>query len=86
MITAGDIYQGTLIDVRTPSEFSEGHHPHAINIPLDQIPLRLAHIKSLKSPLYMCCKSGGRSGSAVEWLSHQGIPSTNVGGWSTVPQ
>ena len=27
----------TIVDVRTPEEFTEGHFPNAINIPLDQV-------------------------------------------------
>ena len=55
----------TIIDVRTPQEFSEGHIDGAININyfdnnfLDQI------AKYEKNePLFIYCKSGNRSGKA----------------------
>lgn len=84
-ITYNDIKTGTLIDVRSPEEFADGHHPLAINIPLDQLEDALARIRGFKTPIYACCKSGVRSGSATQFLNQSGISSTNVGGWHQVP-
>ncbi len=79
------IQSGTLIDVRSPEEFADGHHPLAINIPLDQIEASVDRIRSLQSPLFACCKSGIRSGSAVQFLQSAGIEIQNVGAWHLVP-
>lgn len=35
---------GTIIDVRTPAEFQEGHAANSINIPLHEILKRLEEI------------------------------------------
>jgi rhodanese-related sulfurtransferase len=60
-----------LIDVRTPSEFREIHVDFARNLPLDSLD-PAAVIQSRQgvgdSPLYVICKSGGRSKQACEKL------------------
>jgi len=65
--------QGTVIDVRNESELSEGKIPGAINIPLSDIPYRLAEIKEMKAPLVLYCRSGNRSAMAVSMLRSAGI-------------
>ncbi len=79
-----ELSQGTLLDVRTTEEFQNGCHPLSLNIPMDQVPASLDKIKALKQPLYVCCKSGGRSGQIQQWLAGQGVESINVGGWEGV--
>ena len=37
----------TIVDVRGPWEFDEGHVEGALNIPLDEIPSRIEEMKSL---------------------------------------
>lgn len=76
--------QGTIIDVRTPGEFSGGNVAGSINIPVQEILQRLEEIKNLKQPLLLCCASGGRSGQATEFLSRQGITCYNGGSWLDV--
>lgn len=75
---------GTIVDVRTPSEFMGGNVPGSINIPLQEITRRIEELKSLKQPLVLCCASGGRSGQAHGYLSHQGIDCVNAGSWLNV--
>ena len=41
----------TIIDVRTPEEFAGQHAPGAINIPLDQLSIRMDEIKDLPKPI-----------------------------------
>ena len=54
----------TLVDVRTPEEFAEGHVPGAVNIPLGT----LAAAKLPAGELYVYCHSGARSAQAVRYL------------------
>jgi rhodanese-related sulfurtransferase len=41
-------------------------------------------IKDLKTPLVLCCASGGRSGMAHGFLAQQGIECVNGGSWLDV--
>ncbi|MGL2988284.1 rhodanese-like domain-containing protein [Flavobacterium sp. RSSA_27] len=75
---------GTIVDVRTREEFMGGHVATSINIPLNEIPERLEEIKTLATPLILCCASGGRSGQAESYLSQQGIECLNGGSWLNV--
>ncbi len=76
--------QGTIVDVRTPAEFMGGNVAGSINIPLQELPQRMEEVKSLKQPLVLCCASGGRSGSATNYLSSLGIECVNGGSWLDV--
>lgn len=76
--------QGTIVDVRTPEEFMGGHVTGSINIPVQEIGNRMDEIKALKTPLVLCCASGGRSGMAQGFLSKQGIECINGGSWLDV--
>ncbi len=76
--------KATIVDVRTPGEFSGGHVAGSINIPLQEIQARLTEIKTMKSPLILCCASGGRSGQASYFLSQQGVECHNGGSWLDV--
>ncbi|MCC7401962.1 MAG: rhodanese-like domain-containing protein [Chitinophagaceae bacterium] len=73
--------QNTIIDVRTKEEFSGGHVEGSINIPLHEIPHRLAEIKKMEQPLILCCASGNRSGQAMAYLKRLGIECNNGGSW-----
>jgi rhodanese-related sulfurtransferase len=76
--------KATIVDVRTPEEFSGGHVAGSINIPLQEIQTRLAELKAMSAPLILCCASGGRSGQATYFLSQQGIECYNGGSWLDV--
>jgi len=75
---------GTIVDVRGYGEFMGGHVVNSINIPLNEIQERLEELKNLKSPLILCCASGGRSGQAQHFLSQNGIECYNGGSWLDV--
>ena len=75
---------GTIVDVRTYGEFMGGHVVDSINIPLNEISERMEELKNLKSPLILCCASGGRSGQAQHFLSQSGIECYNGGSWLEV--
>jgi molybdenum cofactor guanylyltransferase len=68
-----------LIDVRQPEEYQEARAPGARLIPLDEVPGRIGEIPADR-PVYVICRSGGRSAKAVEHLRSQGIDAVNVTG------
>lgn len=63
-----------VIDVRSISEYQEGHIPSAINIPHDKIE---DHIKTIKGftgkEIVLYCRSGRRAGLAERKLNSHGI-------------
>ncbi len=80
-----DLKKATIVDVRSPGEYSMGCVEGSVNIPLDQVPHKIEEFKSMKRPLVLCCASGGRSGQAVQFLEANGIEEIyNGGGWNMV--
>ncbi len=71
----------TILDVRTDYEFAEGHIEGAVNIPLDEIPMKLEELRQFPSPIAICCLSGGRSLAATQFLQAQGLDCFNAGAW-----
>ena len=64
-----------LLDVRTPSEFSQGHIPGALLIPLSDLQGRVAQSmlpESKDYPIVVYCRSGNRSKTALKLLHEQG--------------
>lgn len=61
-----------ILDVRQPDEFSEGHVPGAILIPLDQLPNRSQELNQT-DPIYVICRSGNRSAQASKILADAGF-------------
>ena len=72
-----------VIDVRTPSEFSSGHLPSAINLPLDQIETTLPRrVKDKSQVILLHCQSGMRSGVAKKKLNALGYSNAfNLGSY-----
>lgn len=68
-----------LLDVREDDEWAAGHAPGAVHVPLGDVPARLGELPDAE-PLAVVCRSGGRSGRAVEWLAQQGYDMVNVEG------
>ena len=60
-----------ILDVRTVSEFEDGHIEGAINIPIDEFPTRLDEL-SKDDELLVYCRTGNRSSSAVTILLDSG--------------
>lgn len=58
-----------IIDVREPGEYTRGHLPGAVNIPLGQLPNRTDEVEE---PVLLVCASGNRSGQAAQYLVEQG--------------
>ena len=63
---------GQLVDVREPSEVATGTLPGAINIPLGQLPSRLAELDRSRR-VVLLCRSGARSANAAELLVGAGF-------------
>ncbi len=68
-----------LIDVREPYEYTEGHIRGSRLIPLNTLLSRLSEI-DFSLPVYMICRSGGRSGMAAMWMASEKKSATNIRG------
>lgn len=76
--------EGTIIDVRTAAEFRGGHAANSLNIPLDELSKRIEEVKKMKTPIVLCCASGGRSAQAAYLLSSKNIECVDAGPWIAV--
>jgi hydroxyacylglutathione hydrolase len=56
-----------VLDVRRRGEYGGGHVPHALNVPLDELPRRLAALDPSK-PTAVICAGGYRSSAAASLL------------------
>lgn len=73
-----------LVDVRTPGEYASGTVQGAVNIPLQEVPNRIAEFKG-KDNIIVFCRSGSRSGQAKRILESAGITEVvNGGPWQKV--
>lgn len=73
-----------LVDVRTPQEYSEGHIPGSINVPLHALSQIEYHVSESNVPLYVYCRSGARSSQAAGILGALGYDLVkNIGGISS---
>ena len=74
--------QGAIIlDVRTKSEWNNGHIKNAKHVPLDDLKNQVAKLQKMNKPVITCCASGARSGQAAQILNSNNIKATNGGGW-----
>ncbi|PRX47859.1 rhodanese-related sulfurtransferase [Prauserella shujinwangii] len=72
-----------LLDVREPDEWAAGHAPEALHIPLGDLPARIDELSELPDdrPVYVVCRTGGRSARAAAWLNQAGVvEAINVAG------
>jgi rhodanese-related sulfurtransferase len=68
-----------VLDVRQPDEYEDGHVPGAHLVPLDQLAERAAEVPR-GGPVFVVCRSGGRSAAATVALNDAGWEATNVVG------
>ncbi len=68
-----------LLDVRTPDEFSSGHIPGAVNIPVDELRSRLKELPR-DGMIATYCQVGQRGYLATRILKHHGFSVANIGG------
>nr|WP_062354764.1 sulfurtransferase TusA family protein [Bacillus kwashiorkori] len=63
----------TLLDVREEAEFSFGHVPGALSIPLGKLEGRLNELNN-ETTIYVICRTGNRSDLAAQLLTEKGFP------------
>ncbi|MEI6278790.1 MAG: FAD-dependent oxidoreductase [Verrucomicrobiae bacterium] len=71
--------EGFLLDVRDPEEFSGGHAPDALNIPLNALRSRLGELPRDREIL-VYCHSGQRAYYATRILLQNGFAARNLSG------
>ncbi|BAV32690.1 sulfurtransferase [Sulfuricaulis limicola] len=65
---------GVVVDVCEPKEFSAGHVPNAINLPLSSLKDQLRNLEKHKNkPIIVSCRSGNRSLKAAVILRKHGF-------------
>lgn len=72
----------TLVDVREPWEFSRGHAPGAISLPMSEIETRYTELP-VDDTLLIICHAGPRSFAATEALVGAGYHAIDVTGGMT---
>jgi rhodanese-related sulfurtransferase len=77
-----------LIDVREPMELEmDGNIEEAQNIPLGEIEDRKQEVANLAGTKIFFCRSGNRSGKAVEFFKSEGMTDVyNGGGYNDMKQ
>jgi rhodanese-related sulfurtransferase len=85
-VPASSVPEGSyLLDVREDDEWTAGHAPDAVHIPLGQLG-GLADQVPRDEPVYVICRAGGRSAQATQAMAAQGWDVTNVSdgmqGWA----
>ena len=73
--------RATLVDVRSREEHAPAHVPGSLNIPLNELPSRLADLPN--GTIYLLCGSGKRSSQAERILTDHGYTAVNVAGGIT---
>ena len=70
-----------LIDVRSPAEFTGGHIPGSINLPIQALQQANDQLGDPDAPIYVYCQSGARSSRASKLLQIMGYSNvTDLGG------
>ncbi len=73
-----------ILDVRTFEEYSEGHIPGSVNIPVGALNV---HSGDQKKTIITCCASGGRRALARRILKSNGFVNVyNGGGWKRLQE
>ncbi len=76
-----------LLDVREHNEWTAGHAPDALHIPMAEVPQRLDDVPEANQ-IYVICRSGGRSARVTAFLNANGWDAVNVergmNGWSAM--
>lgn len=77
-----------LLDVRTPTEFAQGHLENALNIPYDQLRERVAELGPDRDrAVVLYCRTGRRSELARQSLRELGFTHVlNGGGYEALRQ
>lgn len=70
----------TIVDVREPYEFMTDRIYDAVNMPLSNFGSFLEDLKKMKGDIVFYCRSGNRSGQAVDYLKSLGMENVYNGG------
>lgn len=68
-----------LLDVRENNEWTAGHAPEAVHIPMGEVHRRLDDLPE-DDEVYVICRSGGRSAQVTAFLNSRGRRAVNVAG------
>jgi rhodanese-related sulfurtransferase len=80
LITEG----ATIVDVRTPAEYKDGHVKGSMNLPLQTLGSQMNKLKK-DEVIITCCRSGSRSGMARRQLKAAGFTQVYNGGpWNSI--
>jgi rhodanese-related sulfurtransferase len=71
---AGD----TVVDVRSPEEYAQGHLPGAVNVPIDSLAFRAKELPA--GQLLTVCSMGNRSWRAAQLLAAAGREALSLTG------
>ncbi len=74
-----DAIRPFILDVREASEYKGGYIPGAVNIPIRELPAKLAQVPKDK-PILIYCGSGHRGAMALIYLRGQGYNAKNIMG------
>jgi thioredoxin 1/putative thioredoxin len=66
--------QAVAVDTRDARSFARAHIPGAANIPVEEIPTRLAELHLLAGAPILYCRSGNQAKEAADKLAEQGMP------------
>jgi rhodanese-related sulfurtransferase len=70
---------GVLLDVREDDEWTAGHAPQAVHVPMGEVPQRIGEIPD-GATVHVVCRSGGRSARVTAYLNQGGRQAVNVDG------
>jgi hydroxyacylglutathione hydrolase len=68
-----------ILDVRNPPELLQGRIEGSVNIPMNELPARLAEVPEDREVVTVCAK-GMRSFNAAGWLRQVGRKATSLSG------
>ncbi|MFR9754800.1 rhodanese-like domain-containing protein [Streptomyces sp. TR06-5] len=74
---------GLLLDVREDDEWEAGHAEGALHIPMSDFVARYPELTERidgDAPVFVICRSGGRSAQVTQYLRQQGVTAVNVDG------
>lgn len=69
-----------VVDVREPAEYSGGHAPGAMNVPLGRLSDRLGEFARSDLPIAFICGAGMRSARATRAARGAGVDAHNIAG------
>ncbi|MEV8122559.1 rhodanese-like domain-containing protein [Streptomyces sp. NPDC085944] len=79
--TSGDQPDAVLLDVREKPEWTAGHAPGAVHVPLTELVAGAALPDRVQGcPLVVICRSGHRSQQAAKLLAERGAQAVDVEG------